>query len=99
MDNVILTQKTADDLISQITSRVLSGVAVMLKESREVDLQSKEWLNSKEVETVLKISAVTRWSWGKEGILNPHKINKVLRYRKDEVLQALIKIESKKGLR
>ena len=96
MDNVILIQTTKNDLISEITNNVLSGMAAMLKESRETDLNSKEWLSSKETEKLLKISAVTRWTWGKDGILNPYKIGNRIRYRKDEVLQALIKIESKR---
>ena len=96
MDNVILIQTTKNDLISEITNNVLSGMAAMLKESRETDLNSKEWLSSKETEKLLKISAVTRWKWGKDGILKPHKIGNRIRYRKDEVLQALIKIETKR---
>lgn len=98
MDNqIILTTYTKDDLIKQITSNVLSGLAVILKESRESDLNAKEWLSSKETETLLKISSVTRWNWSKSGILKSYKIGKNIRYRKDEVLQALIFIEAKKN--
>ena len=97
MTNIILTQTTKDDLISEITNNVLSGMANIMRESRETDLHSKEWLTSKETESILKISAVTRWSWSRSGILKAHKIGNRLRYRKDEVLQALLKIESKKS--
>lgn len=98
MDNqIILTQYTKDDLIRQITNNVLSGLAVILKESRQIDLNAKEWLSSKETETLLKISSVTRWNWSRSGILKSYKIGNRIRYRKDEVVQALISIETKKG--
>ena len=95
MENVILTQTTKDDLISQITNNVLSGIAAILKESRETDLNAKEWLSSRETETLLKISSVTRWNWSKNGILKSYKIGNRIRYRKDEVIKALLIIESK----
>ena len=95
MTNIILTQTTKDDLISEITNNVLSGMATIMRESRETDLHTKEWLTSKETESILKISAVTRWTWSRSGILKAHKIGNRLRYRKDEVLQALLRKESK----
>jgi predicted site-specific integrase-resolvase len=97
MDNqIILTQTTKDDLINQITNNVLNGMASIMKASRETDIHAKEWLSSKETDTLLKISAVTRWNWTNAGILKSYKIGNRLRYRKDEVLQALLQIESKK---
>ena len=95
-DQIILTQVTKDDLISQITNNVLKGLASILKESRESDLNAKEWLSSKETESLLKISSVTRWNWSNNGILKSYKIGNRIRYRKDEVLQALLSIETKK---
>jgi predicted site-specific integrase-resolvase len=64
--------------------------------SKETDLHSKEWLTSKETQTILKVSSVTIWSWSRSGIIKAHKIGNRLRYRKDEIMEALIKIESKK---
>lgn len=95
MTNIILTQTTKDDLISEITNNVLSGMATIMRESRETDLHAKEWLTSKETESILKISSVTRWTWSGSGILKAHKIGNRLRYRKDEVLQALLRKETK----
>lgn len=95
MTDIILTQTTKDDLISEITSKVLLGITTILNESREKDLSSKEWLTSKETETILKISSVTRWTWTNSGILKSYKIGNRLRYRKDEVLKALLRKEPK----
>lgn len=93
MNNVILTETTKNDLITEITKNVLSGLAAILKESKESELNSKEWLTSKETQNLLKISSVTLWSWSKNGTLKAHKIGNRLRYRKDDVLKALIRKE------
>jgi hypothetical protein len=95
-DFIILADSKMEDLTSEITQRVLAGIEKLLTESRQTDLHSKEWLTSKETETILKISSVTRWNWTKAGILRSYKISNRLRYRKDEVLAALLKIESKR---
>lgn len=99
MTEIILTQTTKDDLISEITNNVLSGMATIMRESRESELYSKEWLSTKETESLLKISNVTRWNWTNSGVLTSYKIGNRLRYRKDEVIQSLLKLENKKGLK
>jgi hypothetical protein len=96
MEQIILTPTTKQELITEITAAILSGMTSMLKESRDEDLNAKTWLTSKETESILKISSVTRWNWSNDGILKSYKIGNRLRYRKDEVMQALIRLESKK---
>jgi hypothetical protein len=96
MEQIILTPTTKKELISELTAAILSGMTSMLKESRDEDLNAKTWLTSKETESILKISSVTRWNWSNDGILKSYKIGNRLRYRKDEVMQALIRLESKK---
>ena len=95
MVDIILTPTTKQELVSEITQNILCGITTILKESRETDLHAKTWLTAKETESILKISAVTRWTWSKSGILKSYKIGNRIRYRKDEVIQALTKIESK----
>lgn len=97
MTDIILTPTTKQELVSEITQNILSGITAILKESREKDLHAKEWLTSRETESILKISSVTRWTWSRSGILKSYKIGNRIRYRKDEVLQALMKIETKKS--
>ena len=95
MENqIILTPTTKADLVKEITANVLEGVSNLFMKNRETDLQSKEWLTANEVQDLLKISSVTRWDWSKKGILKTHKISGRLRFRKDEVLSAMIKKES-----
>ena len=95
MTDIILTQTTKRELISELRSEILSGISDLLNAAREKDLNSKEWLNSKETESLLKISSVTRWNWTNSGILKSHKIGNRLRYRKDDVLKALLRKEPK----
>lgn len=92
---IILTATTKNELIQEIGNYVLSGISTLLEENRNKDLNSKEWLGTNDTESLLKISSVTRWNWTNKGILKSYKIGNRLRYRKDEVLAALIKIESK----
>jgi hypothetical protein len=96
MEQIILTPTTKQELITELTAAILSGMTSMLKESRDEDLNAKTWLTSKETESILKISSVTRWNWSNDGILKSYKIGNRLRYRKDEVMRALIRLESKK---
>lgn len=95
MENILLTQTTKNELIQELKNELLSGIAQLLNESRQKDLTSKEWLTPKETESLLKISSVTLWSWSKNGILPSHKIGRNVRYRKDDVLKALIRKEPK----
>mgnify|MGYP001404389890 CR=1 FL=1 len=95
MTDIIFTQITKTELISELRTEILSGISELLNESREKDLELKEWLTAKEVEKLLKISSVTRWNWTNSGILKSHKIGNRLRYRKDDVLKALLRKEPK----
>lgn len=96
MSQIILTETTKQELISELRDEILNGISGILNASREKDLLAKEWLTTKETELILKISNVTRWNWTNSGILKSYKIGSRLRYRKDEVLNALIQLESKR---
>ena len=89
MENVILSPITLDDLMSNVRSIVKQE----LESERKLDLSSKEWLTSKEVQSLLKISPVTLWKYDKQGITRPNKMGNRKRYRKDEVLSIMTKME------
>lgn len=52
-----------------------------------------EFLTRKEVAKLLKVSLVTLSEWNKKGILKPYRIGKLIRYKKPEIEEALIRIE------
>jgi predicted DNA-binding transcriptional regulator AlpA len=53
--------------------------------------QPEEYLLGKELEKILKISSVTRWEWGKKGILKPKKIGNRTYYLRSEIEELLVK--------
>lgn len=56
---------------------------------------SEEWLSLNDVSIFLKISITTVHSWSKQGILTKHKIGRKTRFKKEEVLSALTKLEAR----
>lgn len=56
--------------------------------------KEEEYLTRKEVATMLKISLVTLHDWNKKKILNPYRLGNLIRYKRSEIDQALIRINS-----
>ena len=55
-----------------------------------------EYLTRIEVADILKVSLVTISDWNKKKILNPYRLGNLIRYKRSEIEQALICINSKK---
>jgi len=55
-----------------------------------------EYLTRLEVAEILKVSLVTLSDWNKKKILNPYRLGNLIRYKRSEIEQALIRINSKK---
>ena len=53
--------------------------------------EPEEYLTGKENDKILKISSVTRWEWGKKGILKPKKIGNRTYYLRSEIEELLVK--------
>ncbi|MDC1508236.1 helix-turn-helix domain-containing protein [Saprospiraceae bacterium] len=83
-------QQFKDDIVSE----VISGIRDVISKDFGSDDDSKTYLTCKEVESLLNISGVTRWKYTNDGIIKSYKIGSRLRYRKDEVLNALQSMES-----
>ena len=84
-------QQLKDDIVSE----VISGIRNVISIDNKSDDDSETILTCKEVESLLNISSVTRWKYTKGGIIKSYKIGSRLRYRKDEILNALQSMESK----
>ncbi len=80
-----------DDMIHKIEA--------ILKDSQQQQITSKEWLTAAEVAALLKISLTSIHQWSKEGRLKKHKIGNRIRFRHDEVLESLTRIESKNRMK
>jgi excisionase family DNA binding protein len=55
-----------------------------------------EYLTRQEVADILKVSLVTLSDWNKKKILNPYRLGNLIRYKRTEIEQALISINTKK---
>ena len=89
MENIILTQTTRQELVEEI----LSGVQALIKDSQEKQLLESEWLTSKEVLSVLKITSTTLWNYDNSGLTKPQKVGNRKRYKKLDIVQLLSKKE------
>lgn len=85
---------TPDQLHSYFDGMV-KKVESCIKDSQKQQITSKEWLTAKEVCHLLKISHTTLFDWCKKGIILKHRIGNRIRFRHDEVLESLTRIESK----
>lgn len=84
-------QKLLDDQLQKFVS--------ILKDSQKKEITSKEFLTTKEVCVILKISHTTLYDWSNKGILIKYKVGTRNRFRNDEVLETLQRIESKNRLK
>ena len=82
----------------QLRENILKDVRTELKEI-VLNFQPKkqtEYLTRKEVANILKVSLVTLSDWNKKGVLKPYRLGNLIRYKRAELDQALISINSKK---
>jgi predicted DNA-binding transcriptional regulator AlpA len=84
--------------VDHTTSEQLTQAFANLLDQRIDDLKKsftpkepEEYLTGKELDKVLKISSVTRWEWGKKGILKPRKIGNRTYYLRSEIQELLVK--------
>lgn len=85
-----------EDQLQYFIETMTIKIAEIVKESNQVKVNSKEYLTTKEVLDLLKISNVTLHEWCKKGIISKSKVGSRLRFRYDEIIDAIERIESKK---
>lgn len=85
----VLTKDELKGIISNSIQEVINKNSV--KEIKEEELLSRE-----ETSSLLKINLSTLWRWTKDGKLSAYGIGNRVFYKKDEILNSLIKIENEK---
>jgi excisionase family DNA binding protein len=82
----------------QLRENILKDVRTELKEIvlNFQPTKQPEYLTRKEVAIILKVSLVTLSDWNKKGVLKPYRLGNLIRYKRAELDQALISINSKK---
>lgn len=89
MGNVTQVHNTTTEQLTETFASLLDERIADLKRSFKPK-EPDEYLTAKELEKALKISSVTRWEWGKKGILDPRKIGNRVYYLRSEILELLL---------
>ena len=85
----VLTKDELKGIISNSIQEVIKKSSV--KEKKEEELLTRD-----EASNLLKINLSTLWRWTKDGKLSAYGIGNRVFYKKDEILNSLIKIENEK---
>lgn len=83
-------QELKDSIITDVKAEI-QKLSESLKNPNEI-----KYLTRQEVATIFQISLVTLTEWNKKGILNPYRLGKLVRYKSNEIDQALTNINLKK---
>lgn len=89
MGSITQVHNTTTEQLKEDFATILDERIAKLKR----DFTPKEpdsYITGKELEKELKISSVTRWEWGKKGILNPRKIANRVYYLRSEIKELLL---------
>lgn len=90
MEDITQLHNTTPEKLAQ---SIFKGIDERLEDFKR-SFQPKtadEFLTTKDLENELKISSVTRWEWGKKGILTPRKIGNRTYYLRSDVMELLNK--------
>lgn len=93
MDNIILTT------IPELQGLIETAVRKVLQERNfafEIPKIEIEYITRKETARILGISLPTLNEWSKKGIIPSYRISSRVRYKKDEILNSLNKVQSTK---
>jgi len=83
----------------ELKESILTDVRAELKSLSQnfQPISPPEYLTRQEVSTILKVSLVTLSDWNKKGILKPYRLGNLIRYKRNEIDQALININKSKS--
>lgn len=85
---------TPSELKEDIINDVKAELNVIAQNFQPI--KPPEYLTRKETAILLKVSLVTLSDWNKKGILKPYRLGNLIRYKRAELDQALVSINSKK---
>ena len=82
-------QSYFDNMVLKVVDNMTLKVESLIQDSQKKEVASKEWLTAKEVCALLKISLTTLHDWSSKGV------NRI-RFRHDEIIKSLQRMEAKK---
>ncbi len=88
---ILLHNITPDELKEMIISDLKIEIEKLLAETKKE--KPLEYLTRQEVAKILKISLVTISDWSRIGIIKPYRLGNLVRFKSNELDDALIRIE------
>ncbi|MDG4714837.1 DNA binding domain-containing protein, excisionase family [Bizionia echini] len=85
---------TPNELKENILNDVRTELKTLVQHFQPV--KPAEYITRKEAAKILKVSLVTLSDWNKKGVLKPYRLGNLIRYKRTELDEALISINSKK---
>ena len=84
---------TPEELKESILTEVRSELQNLTRHFKPVE--PPEYLSRQETAELLKVTVVTLSDWNKKGILIPYRLGNLIRYKRSELDDALIRINAK----
>lgn len=78
-----------EDLKASIVSEIKAEINLLSQQLKPKE--DTEYLTRKEVSQLLQVSIVTLIDWDKKGVLKPYRIGNLIRYKKKDIEQSIIK--------
>ena len=87
---ILLHNITPDEFKNELILSIKEVIQGLLLETKQE--KPAEYLTRKQVSEILKVSIVTLTQWDKVGVIQPYRIGNLIRYKSNEIEEALIKI-------
>lgn len=82
---------TPDEFKNELISSLKDVIQELLAETKKE--KPLEYLTRQEVAKILKVSLVTIIDWSRNGIIKPYRLGNLVRFKSNELDDALIRIE------
>ena len=82
----------------QLQEKILEGIKTQLNAiiKHFAPQQTSEYLTRQETADFFKVDISTLWHWKRKGFLVPYGAEGIVRYKRSEVENAMVKLKSKK---
>lgn len=94
METIQFVQVTPE----QLQEKILEGIKELARKHKNYfqPKQLDEYLTRQETADFFKVDLSTLWHWKQKGFLVPYGAEGIVRYKRSEVEQAMVKLKSKK---
>ena len=94
---ILLQGLTPEEFLIKIDTLLSERINELTHILRKSKYEGKPYLTGKEVDRMLSITPPTRYEWEKKGLFSRYKVSGRTRYKRTEIVDALIKQERKRA--